>query len=201
MATITKTQGTIILSHQLVTHPGTAVGTAQDVSTKLSARIYLFHGFVEAVANTNPGTFFVQTSASATGDENWVTEAQLTTNTGTPAIETMTATEPIGEIVMAVASTTGFAARDLLYIRDTGTLANSEWAFCRRIVTNTSIDLISGLTRAKDNADIIYNLSARFVVNLDLGSVGRLRVFFQHQGAAGADGHVKALMVTGDSIG
>lgn len=202
MATFTpsKTAGTTILNHQAVTHPDTVKGSAQDVSTKLAATIICFHASVEVQANTNPGTFLIQVSGSASGDEDWATAAQFTAMVSTADTEAMTATEPQGETVLAVASTSGFVAGDGLYIQDTGTLADSEWARCQEFVTNTSINLIDGLTNQKDSADVIWNDAEIFVCTLDLTAVTRLRVVFQHEGATGANVHIKAMMVTGDSI-
>lgn len=203
MATFTasKTAGTAVLSHQAVTHPDTVKGSAQDVSTKVGrATIICFHGLVEATANTNGGSFYVQVSGSGSGDEDWATVAQFTAAAVTAATEAMTATEPAAETVLAVASTTGFAAGNMLYIQDTTTVADSEWGQCQEIVTNTSINLIDGLTNQKDSADVIWNEAEIFVCTVDLMGVTRLRVVFQHEGATGANCHVKALMVTGDSI-
>jgi len=200
MANISKTAGIAVLAHQALTHPDTVKGSAQDVSTKLAATILCFHASVEAAANTNPGSFLVQVSGAASGDEDWATVAQFTAQVSTADTEAMTATEPAAETVLACASTTGFVAGDNLYIRDSGTLADSEWAKCQEIVTNTSINLIDGLTVQKDNADVIWNDAEIFVCSLDLTAISRLRVIFQHEGAAGANVHVKALMVTGDSI-
>lgn len=200
MATPTKTQGTVVLSHQAVTHPDTVVGSAIDVSTAIGGSIYLFHAAVEAVANTNPGIFLIQTSASSTGNEDWITMLSYAANDGTADTEAMTATEPAGETVLAVASTTGFLANDLLYIQDTVTLADSEWARCKEIVTNTSVDLVDGLTNAKDSSDVIWNDATLLNVPVDFTGAGRLRVVFQHEGAAGANVHIKALAVTTDSF-
>lgn len=201
MATISKTQGTAVLAHQAVTHPDTVKGSAQDVSTKLAATIYCYHASVEAAANTNPGSFLIQTSPSASGDEDWVTQVKLDATISTADTEAMTATEPVGETVLAVASTTGFVAGDTLYIQDASVVADGEWAKCQEIVTNVSINLIDGLTTQKDSADFIWNDADAFPgVQLDLTAVGRLRVVFQHEGATGANVHVKAIMVTGDSI-
>lgn len=201
MATITKTADVVVLAHQAVTHPDTVKGSAQDVSTHLGATVVMYHAMVEAAANTNPGTFHVQVSPSSSGNEDWATVAKFTANNGTADTEAMTATEPIGETVLAVASTTGFAYSDLLYIQDAGTLADSEWALCQEVVSNTSINLVDGLTTAKDSSDVIWNDANVFVAQLDLTSVSRLRVIFIHEGATGANVHVKAIMTTGDSIG
>ena len=200
MAALTKTANVTVLTHQAITHPDTVKGTAQDVSTKLAASIYCYHASIEVTANTNGGLFLIQTSPQASGDEAWATEAIFQAQATTTDTEAMTATEPAGETVLACASTTGFAAGDILYIQDTGTLADSEWARCQEFVSNTSVNLIDGLTTQKDNADVIWNDAEIFVYRLDLTAVARVRVVFQHEGAVGANCHVMALMVTGDSI-
>lgn len=200
MANITKTSDIAILAHTAITHPDTLKGSAQDVSTKLAATIILFHSSVEATANTNPGTFLIQISGAASGDEDWATIQSFTCSNTTADTEAMTATEPVGETVLACASTTGFVATDYLYIQNT-TLANGEWARCQEIVTNTSINLIDGLTNEQTNTSVIWNDADIFVAQIDLTAVKRIRVVFQHEGATGANCHVKGLMVTGDSIG
>ncbi len=170
------------------------------MTTKFAATIVLFHASVEVTANTNPGRFLVQISGSSSGNEDWATIHEFDAITTTPNDETMTATEPIGETALTVASTGGFAANDILYIQDVGTVADGEWGRCREINTDTTIDLVDGLTNAKDSADHIWNDGDIFVTILDLTSVGRVRVVFQHEGATGANCHIKGLMITGDSI-
>lgn len=197
--TLNKTAGVNLLTHQAVTHPDTVKGSAVDVSTKMGATVFLFHASVEAAANTNPGTFRVEGSAAASGDEDWVTLAEVAATISTADTEAMTATEPSGETVLAVASTTGFVAGDRLYIQDTGTLADSEWARCQEIVSNTSINLIDGLTTGKDSADVIWNDADAWAIYVDLSGITRIRAVFQHEGAVGANVHVKGTMVTLDS--
>lgn len=201
MASITKTQGTEILTHQAITHPATVVGAAQDVSTKLGATIAMFHSSVEAVANTNAGSFLVQVSASGSGNEDWVTVGKFTASSTTADTEALTAIEAIGSTVLECVSTTGFAAEDFVYIQDITTLANSEWGRLKTLVTNVSLNLIDGLTNAKAVSDVVWNDADIFIMQLSLTAIGRLRVVFQHEGTTGANCHVKALMVTGDTIG
>lgn len=204
MSTVTpnKTDSVTVLSHQAATHPTTIVGSAIDCRTKRAAVLFLFHGYVEATADTNPGKFLVQVRPDA-GDgtvlEHWITVVELLAKGTTPDTEAMTATEPAAETVMAVASTTGFVVEDELYIQDTGTLADSEWAKLRSLVTNTSLTLVDGLTTQKDSADVIWNDASKFVVSLDLNGVESFRVVWMHEGATGANGHVKALAITYDS--
>ncbi len=201
-STPVKTDSVTVLSHQASTHPTTIVGSAIDCRTKRAAVLFLYHAYVESTADTNPGSFLVQVRPDA-GDgsvlEHWITVVELTAKGTTPDTEAMTATEPAGETVLAVASTTGFAVRDLLYIQDTGTLADSEWAECRTFSSNTSITLIDGLTTQKDSADVIWNDASRWVVPLDLNGIESYRVVWTHEGATGANGHVKVISVTYDS--
>ncbi len=184
-----------------MTHPGSAVGADQDVTTDLACTIVCYHASVEETANTNPGSFFVQISPSSSGDEDWATVATFTATVSTPATEAMTATEASGETSLACASTTGFLEGDKLYIQDAGVLADSEWALCELVTLDASIHLFDGLTAGKDSSDFIWNDADIFTAQLDLTAVGRVRVLFLHRGAVGANCHVKAMMVTGDSIG
>jgi hypothetical protein len=199
MAALSKTAGVVVLAHQPVTHPATVVGTAQDVSTKFAATILLFHSSIEATANTNPGKFLVQVSGSATGNEDWATVYEFDATISTADTQAMTATEPVGEKVLAVTDTTGFAAYDNLYVQHS-TLANSEWGTCQEIVTSTSIDLVDGLTNEQTSSSVIWNDADIWTVQLDLTAVTRIRVNFQCEGAVGCNCHIKALGITSDSI-
>lgn len=201
-ATPNKTDSVTVLAHQAATHPCTIKGDAIDCRTKRGATLFLFHGYVESTADTNPGKFKVQIRPDA-GDgsvnENWVTLLEFQAKGTTPDTEAMTATEPALETTLAVASTTGFVAEDKLYIQDSGTLADSEWAECQEVVTNTNIQLVDGLAREKDSADVIWNDASVFAFYLNLEAVESFRVIWSHEGATGANGHVKALAITYDS--
>lgn len=203
MATITpnKTSSVSVLAHQAATHPTTIVGSAIDATTKRAAVLFLYHAYVEAAADTNPGKFLVQVrpdDGAGAVNEHWITVVELTAKGTTPDTEAMTATEPVGETTLAVASTTGFAVEDELYIQHT-TLASSEWAKCKTFVANTNIQLIDGLTTEQTNTSVIWNDASKFIVSLDLNGIESFRVVWQHEGAAGANGHVKAEAITWDS--
>jgi len=204
MATITpnKTDSVSVLTHQLATHPVTIVGSTQDVSTKRAVLIFMYHGYIEATADTNPGKFKIQVRPDAGSGsvlEHWITIAEYLVKGTTPSDEALTATEPSGETVLAIASTTGLAAEDQVYILDAGTLADSEWGELQEIVTDTSATLMDGLTTGKDSSDSIFNDASRFVCALNLEFVKAYRVVWSHEGVTGANGHVKALAVTYDS--
>ncbi len=194
---LSKTTDIELIEHQAVTHQGTVVGTAQNVSTISSITISLFHASIEDAANTNSGKFLVQISMSESGNADWGTIYEFYATISTADFEAMTAIEPIGETVLAVALTAGFAALDKLYIQDTGTLKNSEWALCQEILTDASINLIDGLTNAKDTSDIIRNDADIWTFVLDVSSIKRIRTLFVHEGSVGADCHIKGIMTTG----
>jgi len=204
MATITpnKTDGIEIIAHALATHPTTIKSSEQNVATKVAVKLFMYHGPIEAAANTNPGKFQVQfnhNNAGAGLNEEWITQHEFVTNDGTPSDEDPDATEPIGETVIAVTLTAGFALEDLLYFFHS-TLANSEWAELRKLTTDTSITIVDGLTNEQTAAaTTLFNDASLFVATFDLRSVENYRVVWSHEGATGADCHIKVFAVTYDS--
>lgn len=189
------TPGIEVLAHQAVAHPGTVVGTEACVLTITKATFILFHASVEAVENTNPGKFQIQVSCCEEGCEDWATVYEFDATISTADTENMTASEPVGETVLAVAATADFVANDVLYIQDATVVADSEWGRCKEVVLNTSIDLVDGLANAKDSSDVIWNDADIFVCSLDLSAISRIRVLFMHEGAAGANCHIKCIAI------
>jgi hypothetical protein len=191
-----KSTSVIALAHQAATHPTTIVGSAVDVTRARRATLFLYHGYVEATADTNSGSFLVQMRPEVYGsavNENWLTHTTKTAGTTTPDTEAFAATEPAGETVIAVASTTGIAVSDKIYIQDT-TLANSEWGLVRKFAADTSITLVDGLTREHAiTTSVVWNDANVWIVELDTTATAALRVVWAHEGATGANGHVKAL--------
>jgi hypothetical protein len=198
MSRINKTSLVEALAHQAATHPTTIVGSAIDVSLARRATVFLYHGYVEATADTNSGSFYIQMrpeAADSTVTEHWLTHTTKTCGTTTPDTEACAATEPVAETVMAVASTTGFAVGDKLYIQN-ATLAHSEWGLLRKFTADTSITLTDGLTNAQtQTTSIIWNDANVWIVEIDVTAASALRVVFHHEGATGANGHVKAFVV------
>ena len=194
MATPSKTANVAVLPHTAITHPGSAIGPDQDSTTKISARIALYHALVE-------GYFVIETCPTSSGDENWVEEYRFVAKLTTRSSELISGAESIGSTVINVVSTTGFVAGAQIYIEDSGTPSDSEWAKVASIVTDTSVNLVDGLTRAKDGSDLLISEAEIFSCHLDLSNVVKWRVRFVHEGTAGANCHVKALATTFDSFG
>ena len=179
------------ITHQEVTHSAvvlaSVVGTEEVVTSgEMWTTIHMHHAFIEAGANTNPASFFVQTNLAATGsDESWVTVAQFTVTNATTVEEDMTATEAAGVTELAIASSTGFANGDYIYIRDTTTVADSEWQQIAFVTATPTINIHTpGLETGKDSADEIWSDAETFTMILDLSGVGRWRVVYMNQGAA-----------------
>lgn len=185
-----------LLTHQAVTHPNTVVGSPLDVTGFRNVRVELYHGFNAATANTNPGTFLVQASRRTTGTEDFVTILPFTVTSVTPSTVVFAQNEAAGDTVIEVASTTGFTTNGaLLYVRDT-VLANSEWVFQRRFVTNTSITLVDGLARAHNaTTTAFFSGAERFVANIDVAGIERIRAVYLHEGTTGANVHIRGLLI------
>ena len=182
----------VLLVHQAVSNPGTVIGPDHSVQRFDESRIKISHGFSVAAPNTNPATFFTQTSLMNEGDEDWVTSVPFAVATGTPADEVFTATEPAGGTVIAVAATAGFVAGDFVYIRD-AVVADSEWAYIKSIVLDTSITLVDPLTRQHAlTTTTMFGSAERIEFKLDVKSILRVRIIYSNEGAVAADTHIRA---------
>lgn len=198
MANITKTQGTVIHAVQSVASNTVIISSAVDVATKIAAMIGISFGRRSASALTAGVEIRVEASATSSGDSNWYPLTTFLTNVAAVEAEAVSGTVNAGTNVITVASTSGLVAGDLVFIDNT-TIGNSEFGRVKAISTNTSITIEDNLANAQTGATI-YDGAEFFLAQLDLSSVGRLRVVVdaKNTGAAIA---VKATMVTADSIG
>ncbi len=186
MADFTQAAVADAIAHQHVTNAESVYGSSlTPTDGALWAVIHMHHGFFEAGANATPASFFVQTNLGIT-NESWTTVAQFTVTDATVVIENMDDTEASGEVVLAVTSTTDFAANDYIYIQDASVPADGEWHQIDVIVSNTSINLVSGLVTGKDTADNIFSHAETFTMTLDLSGVARWRVIYKNEGSGPA---------------
>lgn len=204
MADLTQSKSSII-AHQGVTNPESVEGSAVDVRTALDCLIMCRHAYIEAA---DPGgiepTFHVMASLDQSADppeDSWfkVVSFKATDPSAAPATEAMTATEPIGEKVLAVASTTGFAAGDEVYVQDAGTEADSEWHVVDKVVSNTSIDIFAGLVAAKDSSDVIWANAQTFRIAIP-GNVGHVNVYYSNEGTSAPNTAVLAEVLVNTDI-
>lgn len=199
MATITKTAGTSVLSLQSNAASTVLISSAQDVSTKLAAMIYVWFGRRSATAAGAGCNIRIEGSAESSGDKSWAPLATFTTTFAACEAEAVSGTVNSGQKVITVASTTNLVIGDIIYI-DNGTIGNSEWHRIKSIVTNTSVTVEDDLANAQTSSTIYDSAEIFTPVQLDLSAISRLRIVVD--GASFTQAHaVKVLMVTGDSIG
>lgn len=198
MATITKTQGTSLLSLQSVASNTVVISSAQDVSTKLAATVFIHFGRRATTALTEGMEFRIEGSSKSSGDGHWYPLASFKTAIAAAESEAVSGTVSSGTNVITVASTTNLVAGDLIYI-DNGTIGNSEWGRIKSVVTNTSVTIEDNLVNAQTGATI-YDQAEFYVAQLDLTAIGRIRLVADGRNTGQAVA-VEAHMVTGDSIG
>jgi len=193
MADLTKSAQADILTHQAVTHPTIAEGTATDVSDDLDCLITTYYAGTEAAANTNPGSFEIQVSADTSGDDTWVTIASIATPSTTPALDNLdSGGEAAGQTEIGIDDTTGYTAGNWTYIIDADNANEGEWGQIVSVGAGDHIDLIDGTTRAHDDDDDTTTVAQVKAIQLDLGGVNRIRVNFNHTGTTGCNCHVWA---------
>lgn len=200
MATITKTQGTSVLALQELTSGARqAISSALSVTTALAATIFVRIGRLTATAFTAGVNIRIEASAKSSGDGFWFPLTQFTTALGSSvADEAVNGTCNSGQAVVGMASTTGFAVGDIVYI-DQGAPGNSEFGRVAVVTTNTSVTLEDNLVNAQTGSTV-YDQAEMFVAQIDCTAIGRLRVVVDGSGA-GQNFACDAWAVTGDSIG
>jgi hypothetical protein len=99
-----------------------------------------------------------------------------------------------------VSSATGITAGDRLYLRETGTPGNSEFADVKSM-SGTTVTPFNNLTRAHTNSIAICDQAERFSWTESLVGVKRLRFIVDSAtNAAGQTVDVIAWLVTLDSV-
>lgn len=165
MATITanKTIQTDLLALQVSSAASTViVGSAYDMSTAIGGLVLVRFGRTAATAAGAGVNIRIEASNHASVNNSWFPIAQFTTNFATCELEAVSGTVGSGTKVITVASTANLAAGDIIFIYNSGTVANSCWARIKSIQGTPSItvedDLVNAVTGCNiyDSAEI-YN--------------------------------------------
>ena len=162
-----------------------AVGesTELDVSGMFSLKLHIQHALTTDAVENADGIFIVEVASEAgSSNEDWSELFRINMVTGTPNTEAMTATEPIGETVIAVASTTGLYTNDgtrWMLLKD-NTLAASEIIKVVSAVSNTSVTIQDGLTAEHTSADILWDIADSRSYYVDVYQEDRLRVLIDN---------------------
>lgn len=198
MATsLSKTQGTSVLSLQSVASNSVVLGSAIDVSSKFGATVFIHFGRRSNTALTEGMEFRIEGSSKSSADGQWFPLAVFKTKIAAVTSQAVSGTCNAGQAVIAMASTTGMTVQDIIYI-DNGTIANSEWGRIKSLVVNTSVTIEDNLVNAQTGATV-YPSGEMFVAQLDLTAVGRIRLVANGANTGQAVA-VESFMVTGDSL-
>ena len=199
MSDYTQSATQNLLTHQEITHPANVVGTAIDCTTWLSAQITAWLANIETTANATGVAFIIQGSIETSGND-WIDLVRFTGSITAAETEVLTATEPIAETVLAMASTTNLVVGDLVYVKDDTGVSESEWGEIVAVVTNTSIELMDGLIVEKVANDDVYDQAQRFSALVLCDGLKRIRAVVVHQAATGSDIRVKCTAVGATDI-
>ena len=185
-------------THTAVTASGLTIGADTDIRTFLSAGIYIYHAAVETV--TPLGVDYkiqLRYSAAATSDEDWVPVYTFTTGLTAAVAAEVAGSEAAGQRSIDVDAdpTTAFTRGIKCYIQDTTTVADSEWGEVDFSAAVTTVNLVDGLTNAKDAADTIWTQAETSYIELSLGHASYIRCIVQHAGATGPNIEFKVEMV------
>jgi len=203
MATITpnKTQGQTLLAHTQQATATVTRGSAIDVSGKYSLRYFVSLGRSVATALTNEVLFRIEASAKSSANDEWFPLYQWNSVSGKTAATSTTINDGAvnaSDTTFVLTSGTGIVSGDYIYLRETGTPANSEWVRVDSIATNTVT--CEALTRGHTNGIAVTDLAERFIGSIDCSDIGRIRLVVDT--AANASGQtvdVQAWYVTFDS--
>lgn len=203
MAAPTKTADRTLITHQAIALDNIVVGSELDVSSLFSADVAIYHANIGVTANASGTKYLIQASMVASGNEDWVTVASHTTDTKAANKANIAGTEIVGSKLIGVGTgeESGFDTGDVIYLQDTGTLANSEWGMVDDNGTADQIDLVDGLTNAKDSADDVFDEAEVVNIHLDLDGIQRIRCVVNHRlSATGSTIHTKVIAGTMDAI-
>jgi len=193
-------------THTAATLSGLTIGGDKDVKTSLSAIVYIYHAAVETV--TPLGTEYkiqIRGTTGATSDEDWATFLTHTTGLTAAVAAEIAGNEAAGQTSIDVdADPTAASVRGAdIYVQDTTTVADSEWAEVDFSVTGTphTVNLVDGLTNAKDSADTIWTQAEKRALYIPLDGVSFIRCIVQHIGATGPNIEFKVDMLEVTAFG
>lgn len=202
-STPVKTQAGVLLAHTQVATAVMTLGSAIDVSGKFAGHFSVSMGRTVATALTNEVSFIIEASAKSSGNDEWYPLYQWTSLSGKTASSSTTVNDAAfaaSDTTFVVTSAAVIIAGDNLYLRETGTPANSEWVTVLSM-SGTTVTLREAVTRGHTNGINVADLAERFSFDLDLSACGRIRLVVDTATAAsGQTVDVIAWITTFDSI-
>lgn len=203
VSTATKTAAGVLLALTQQASGAIAVGTAVDVSTKLYGQVFVKVGRAAATALTNEITFRFEASAKTSGNDEWIPIYTCTTTKGKTAAISTTVNDAAfnaGDTSFTVTAGTSIVAGDNLYVRETGTPANSEWVRVLQVSTNL-ITVEEAVTRTHTNGINVATNAEEISFNVNLLGIARVRLVVDTASAvSGVTCDILAWITTLDSI-
>lgn len=177
VTTLSKTAAGVLLAHTQQATGVITVGSAVDVSTKLAAKVLVKMGRTVATALTNELKFRIEASAKGSGNDEWFPVIQWSSATGKTAASstTLNGATTAGNTTSLLTSGSGFVAGDHVYIRETGTPANSEWSRMSSVSSNT-ITFEEAQTRNHTSGINVADMAESFAWDVDCSTITRLRL-------------------------
>ncbi len=202
-AIASKTQGATLLSHTQQASATVTIGSTVDVSSAFSAHVFIHMGRTVATALSNQVRFRLEGSAKSSNNDQWYPLIEWTSSDGTTTASSSTVNDASfnsADTTFVITSATGIAAGDKLYLRETGTPANSEWVRVSA-VSGTTITLEEGVTRGHTNGINVADTAESWNWDVDINAVGRIRLVVDTASAtSGQTVDVEAFVTTLDSI-
>jgi hypothetical protein len=198
-----KTAAQALLAHTQQATAAITIGSAVDVSAKLGpATVFVKMGRTVATALSANVKFRLESSAKTSGNDEWVPLYEWQSTNGLTAASSTTlndASVSAADTTFTLTSGTGFIAGDHVYLRETGTPANSEWVRAKSIATN-DLTIEEGLTRGHTNGINVSDLAESWCIPIDVSGHARIRLVVDTASAAsGQTVDVIGWLVTLDS--
>lgn len=202
--TLNKTAAQALLAHTQLATATQAVGSAVDVSTKIGPAVAMVKmGRTVATALGAQVAFRLEGSAKTSGNDEWVPIYEWASGNGTTAANASTVNDAsfnAADTSFTITSATGITGGDLMYLRETGTPANSEWVRIAS-VSGTTINLEDAVTRNHTNGITTTDLAEMWSIPIDIAGHVRVRLVVNANNvtATGQTVDVIAWLVTADS--
>lgn len=176
-STFNKTIGTALLPHTVQNSGAITVGQWIEVTSMMRARIVVDMGRTGTTALTNEVLFQLEGTRSASGYDGAFPLYTWTSSLGKTAANapTLNGATSAGASTFVVSSATGILQGKGLYLRETGTPANSEW--CKvKSMSSTTVSPFDNLTRAHTSGITVTDLAERMSFTQNLDTIARIRL-------------------------
>lgn len=176
VSTPTKTIGTALLAHTQQATATVTVGSAVTV-TAFSGKVSIKIGRTTSTALAAEILFRLEGAFTGTNNDEWATLYSFTSSTckTTASSTTLNGATSANDATFVVTSATGIIAGDWLYLRETGTPANSEWVEVKSM-SGTTVTPFNNLTRAHTNSINVADTAETITFDVDLTGLSKIRL-------------------------